>query len=156
MPVPSARLSGMVRRGFDHLAGGEGDVVPGVAREQRADHGDADGREQREAGERLDRDDLARRCRPARTRSQKSPSWRRSPAGFRPSARPRRMSPSTAAVLAMVKMFCTSLPPWNAAQLTAVSTTMLAMATSCAAVTWTARRSTHDLVLAGGGERARP
>jgi hypothetical protein len=55
---------------------------------------------------------------------------------LRPSASPSVMRPSTATVLVSVKTFWITRPPWRPRRLTAVSRTMLAMATTRPAVTW--------------------
>ena len=98
-----------------HFAGGEGHVVPGVGREQRTDlrHG-KDGQQARPArsGRRRrlapDAAHSIRRC----ARSSRR-SWRRWPRRCVPE-NPSSTRPSSAAVLAKVKTFCTSAPVLHA------------------------------------------
>src|ERR1043165_253812 len=55
--------------------------------------------------------------------------------GFQPRNRPTRISPSSAAVLAKVNEFCTSLATFSPRVLVQVRKRMIAMATSCSVET---------------------
>ena len=69
-----------------------------------------------------------------RRASQKESRFAATVDWLRPSTIATTISPINAAVLAMVKTFCITLPPWIPRRFTAVSRTMLAMAISCAAL----------------------
>ena len=115
-PDPEAEGDGAP--GLDHLAGGEGDVLPGDAREQRADQRGAERAGQGETGERHHRSDHAA----GDLRLAGAPEVLEVGGEGRPVRRRGRgratIRPRTAAVLARVKVFCRSRPPWRPRRLT--------------------------------------
>ena len=93
-PVPRISAPGRLRLGC-HLAGREGDVVPGVGGEERPDHRGAEGRE--------------------RKRPKKGLAPRALPAGARSARRPRPTSASSTPALASVKPSSMILPSFREA-----------------------------------------